>query len=312
MTKEFKILSIDGGGFRGVYPAHFLARMEEEYSLDWLESFNLITGTSTGSIIAAGIVCGVPMKEILALYEEHGEKIFKKGLNPAFGFLGSRYNNTHLKSALKDVFGEKKLGDLSFPLIIPSTDIGNGGVHVFKSSYDAGFVRDKDVLVRDAVLASCSAPTYFDPIKVGKYSLCDGGLWANSPSLVAAVDAKKRLGQKLENLKVFSVGTGISKRFYPFNDSPLLSGWGFLSRWGRGKFIDMILNLQSQNANNMLFLLLEKSQILRINFESESNLPLDEPKELHDLVSRADREFTHRSEEIKGFLGLTSEVVNDG
>ena len=86
------------------------------------------------------------------------------------------------------------LGQVKIPLILPAVDIGNGCVHVLKSNYDPTFTRDYKVRVSDAVLASCSAPTYFDPIVIDdKYRLVDGGLWANNPSLVATIDAKYRL-----------------------------------------------------------------------------------------------------------------------
>ena len=89
--------------------------------------------------------------------------------------------------------------------------------------------------------------------------------------MVAAIDAKKRLGIDLDDIQILSIGTGTSKQYYPQSKSLLksLTGWGFATKWGRGKFIDMILNLQSQTANNMLGLALRPDQLLRINFESD-------------------------------------------
>jgi patatin-like phospholipase/acyl hydrolase len=306
--KEFKILSIDGGGFRGAYSAHLLKQIEEKYSINWLEDFDLITGTSTGSIIAAGLACGKTAGELAAIYEEHGKDIFKKRWPGQKGFVASRYNNKGLSSQLDEIFGETKLGEVGIPLIIPATNIGLGCVHVFKSKFDEGFVRDPEVLVRDAVLASCSAPTYFAPHKVKENLLADGGLWANSPSLVAAIDAKKRLNQKLEDLRVLSIGTGHVKTFYPQKISLKrgLWGWGFLTRWRGGKFIEMILNLQSQNAANMLGLLLETEQILRLNFESDQAIPLDDPNEYSDLIARAAHTFTHQAADIDRFVNSTT------
>ncbi|MFC1497346.1 CBASS cGAMP-activated phospholipase [Verrucomicrobiota bacterium] len=307
MTEHFKILAIDGGGFRGVYPAHLLKRIEKEFNVQWRESFDLLAGTSTGSIIAATLALGKSASEVLEMYSQHGADIFHKCFRPRLGLLASKYSNTNLQRILNDFFGNAKLGDIEMPLILPATDIGNGCVHVFKSAYDKGFVRDKDVLVADAVLASCSAPTFFPPTLLSgdkPYLLADGGLWANSPSLVAAIDAKRRLGADLDNLRILSIGTGNAKQFYPIKNFKKRSflGWGFAAKWGRGKFVEMLLNLQSQTANNMLGLLLEQDQVLRLNFESDNELPLDKPDEFHDLVSRADREFTHSSAEIKKFL----------
>lgn len=307
MQKPFKILAVDGGGFRGVYSAHILKRIEDEFSIKWRNDFNLIAGTSTGSIIAASLALGLSANKVIEVYKDHGADIFKKSLFPRKGIIRSRYDNTGLRTVLGSLFEGAKLGDIEVPLILPATDIGNGCVHVFKSTYHNEFFRDKDVPVADAVLASCSAPTYFPPaITSGDdpYLLADGGLWANSPSLVAAIDAKRRLGANLEDLRVLSIGTGKSNQFYPikkYREKPHI-GWGFATKWGHGKFIEMLLNLQSENANNMLGLLLEQDQILRINFESDKKLPLDSPSEYDDLVTKADREFTHQSAKIQQFI----------
>jgi predicted acylesterase/phospholipase RssA len=300
----FRILSIDGGGFRGVYPAHVLKRIEEELNICVRDEFDLIAGTSTGSIIAGGIANGVSPREITAMYESKGSQIFKKRWLARLGLAASRYRRKSLQAIVTEVIGNTKLGEIDQPLIIPATDVGNGCVHVFKSSYDEEFVRDNNVLLRDAILASCAAPTYFDPIKVDKYLLADGGVWANCPAMVAVIDAKKRLGVKLDDIQVLSIGTGISNQYYDQSPGRLKSliGWGFATRWGRGKFIDMILNLQSQTANSMVGLLLRPEQVLRINFDSDTPMPLDDPNEYSKLVSRADKDFTHNASAIRQFL----------
>ncbi|MDR2706884.1 MAG: patatin-like phospholipase family protein [Planctomycetaceae bacterium] len=245
----FKILSIDGGGFRGVYAAHILKRIEETYKVSWTTDFDMITGTSTGSIIAAGLVCGMSAKEVVDKYETLGKTVFKKKLSCRLWGIGgllsqcySPYNANNLKKELENVFGNKKLGDYKFPLLIPATDIANGTVYVFKSQYDNNFVRDKEMRVADAVLASCSAPIYFDPQHVGDYLLADGGLWANNPALIATVEAKRRFAQPLENVQILSLGTGESRLSYSMKPSCL--GWGFLTRWNKSQLIEMILNLQ--------------------------------------------------------------------
>jgi hypothetical protein len=140
------------------------------------------------------------------------------------------------------------------------------------------------------------------------YLLADGGLWANSPSLVAAIDAKRRLNAKLDDLRILSIGTGRAKQFYSIKRFKRrgLFGWGLATRWGL-KFIPMLLNLQSETANNMVGLLLDPDQILRLNFESDKSLPLDRPKEFDDLVTQADRKFTHRSAEIQRFIRQVQE-----
>ncbi len=302
---QFKILSLDGGGFRGIFAAYILKRIEDEFSVNWLKEFNLIAGTSTGSIIASGLVTGLTANDIFSFYEKNSGKIFHKSFYK-LGLFASQYTTRYLKKLLKDVFGEKRLGDYSFPLIVPSTDIGAGKVHVFKSSYDKEFVRDKSVYVRDAVLASCSAPTFFNPLTVNNYLLSDGGLWANNPSLVAVIDAQRRLGVSIKDIKIFSIGTGIGNVFYSQKNTFLSKffGWGFLTRWQRERLIEMILNLQSETVDNILSLLLDECQIMRINFESDRKLPIDDIEMNKDLQSKADRYFSHNSEKIKSFLAI--------
>lgn len=307
ITEKFKILSIDGGGFRGAYSAHILKRIEEEFHIHWKNDFNLIAGTSTGSIIAAGLAFGMSAKELFDFYEKYGKDIFKKRFVHRTGLFFSQYRQHTLKEILDSVFGDTRLKDIAVPLIIPSTDIGNGCVHVFKSAYHDEFVRDPNVKVADAVLASCSAPTYFDPHLVdNKYLLCDGGLWANNPALVAMIDAKKRLGIKIEDLLILSIGTGTGKQYYypQAKQKKSIFGWGFITKWERNKFIDMVLNLQAENSTNMLKLLLQEGQLLRINFEADRKLSLDDPSLLADWVSKADHDFTHNYKDIAAFLEL--------
>lgn len=307
MSRQVRILAIDGGGFRGVYSTHLLRRIQEEFDVDWRKDFALLAGTSTGSIIAASLAIGKNPSQVLDMYEQHGHSIFRKPFGLGLGLLGSKYPDSELGNLLFDFFGEIKLGDIEMPLLIPTTDIGNGCVHVLKSSYHNEFNRDRNVLLANAVLASCSAPTYFPPMLLPgeqPYLLADGGLWANNPSLAAAIDAKHRLGAELTDLRILSIGTGEAKQYYPikhFRNSGLF-GWGIVTKWGRQKFIRMLLNLQSETADNMLGLLLNRDQILRLNFKSDRDLPLDSPDEFEDLVTRADRDFTHRSSEIRSFI----------
>ncbi len=320
MNTPFYILSIDGGGFRGIFAAHILKIMEEEWKIDWQKQFGMLAGTSTGAILAAGLACKLTAVQLTEFYEAHGRAIFTPRLRSRFDpfkLFTSRYSTRRLKGLLEKELGDTLLGQVKIPLILPTVDIGNGCVHVLKSKYDPTFTRDYKVRVSDAVLASCSAPTYFDPVVIDdKYQLVDGGLWANNPSLVAAIDANYRLKIPLENIRVLSIGTGKSKVFYPrsedkFRDCLLRSwqGWGFVTCWKRSKFIDLILNLQSENAHNMLCLLfgespLDSKQVLRLNFESDRPLSLDSVSKRYDWISEADRTFTHQSPRIAQFLSI--------
>ena len=308
MSKTFRILAIDGGGIRGIYPAHILRCIEERLRIDLYDAFDMIAGTSTGSIIAAGVAIGLPATDIVAMYEEHGAKIFQK---KNFFFPGRRlksmlqpmldsvYDVNYLERLLSDVFKDKRLGEIEKPLLLPSTDIGNGCVHVLKSGYSKEFTRDNNVLVKDAVLASCSAPTYFDPHKLDHYLLADGGLWANNPALAAVIDAQRRLRVHQDNIQVLTIGTGHSRTMYGASTS---RKWGLITGWKHKEFINFILSLQSQSALNYLNLQLRSDQIKRIDFESDLPLPLDDAAKMDDLITKADHDFTHESEKIRQFI----------
>lgn len=295
-----KILCIDGGGIRGYFACYFLQRIQQEFGLSYTEKFDLICGTSTGSIIAAALSTDYPLAKVVELYEKKGSEIFNAKKLNLRGALRSKYSSLPLRKELINAFGEATLSDAKTRLLIPSTDIVNAQVHVFKSPYLDSFVRDKDVRIADAVLASCSAPTYFKPAYVDPYLLADGGLWANDPSLVAYIEAVGKLGVDSKEVKIFSVGTGIGNKYYSAASKD--RNWGALTGWGGPEIIDLILNLQSKTAGNMLGLLLPSNQYYRINFERSTKLSLDGVEILSDLKAIADRIFTEKCTEIKTFL----------
>ena len=202
----FKILALDGGGVRGIYSAHVLRRLCESFDLTPSRTFDLIVGTSTGSIIAAAPATDYDLADVCEKYETSAPQIFTSSLLPNKGIFGSKYSQRPLKDLLESVFHSKTLGQVTNRLVIPATDISNGNVYVFKSSYDPSFVRDRATPVATAVLASCAAPLFFDPVSVGTYLVADGGMWANNPSVVALTEGLSRLKQKLDDIRILSIG----------------------------------------------------------------------------------------------------------
>lgn len=311
MEKNFKILSIDGGGIRGYYSALILKQIEDKIGIKLNEHFDLIAGTSTGSILASAIACGIPLDDVIKLYAEEGKEIFKKRFTSFKGLRKSKYDNSHLKSLLDDKFGNMTMCDKSIKtrLLIPTTDISNGDVHVVKSHYMEEFKRDKNRKLKDVILASCSAPLYFDPTKLDNYLLADGGLWANNPSLVALTEGIGKIkvvnGEEitLENTKLLSIGTGIGHKYYDSKNYQC-DNWGFLGAWDNSKLVDTILNLQSITAQNTVRFMLPENNYLRINFESENELSLDSTDILTYLESKAGRDFTFNTQKIEEILGV--------
>lgn len=297
---KFNILAIDGGGIRGMYAAHILKRVSAELHVNFITQFDLITGTSTGSIIAAALAAGIAIDDVAAFYENEGHKVFLSQRFNLRGTLRSKYSKKELSNILNEFFQHQVLADAKTRLLIPATDISNGTVHVFKSPYLEEFVRDKNVRIADAVSASCSAPLYFDPQQVTPYLLSDGGLWANNPALVGLIEATGKLRIPIQNVRLFSVGAGMSRKYY--NMSPKTTNWG-LARWKPLKLVSMILNLQSSSAENMVRLMLPQSSYVRINFSTDNELSLDDcSTSINDLKTKADFDFTHDSQKIRDLL----------
>jgi hypothetical protein len=300
----FKILAIDGGGIRGLYAAYILKRIREEFDIIFSEYFDLIVGTSTGSIIAGALAVDRPIEKIVLLYEVEGRKIFTSNSFSLNGFYRSKYSKKHLENILNKEIGNKILSDIKKTrLIIPATDIANGQVFVFKSSYLEEFVRDKNIKIVDAILSSCSAPIYFDPNRLENYLLADGGLWANNPALVGLTEAIGKLEIDKNDVRILSIGTGIGKHYYKI-DSAETKNWGLVNGWEGKKIIDIILNLQSTSAENIVRLILKEEKYLRLNFITDSKLSLDKLDILEELKTKADHTFTYEVNRIESFLEL--------
>ncbi len=132
-----RILTIDGGGIKGVFPASFLATVEESLEESVANYFDLIVGTSTGGILALGLGIGLSAREMLAFYAECGPTIFKGSrVGRWLRWLGtSKYSSTPLENALRRCFSDKRLGDSTKRLVIPSLNLENGEVYVYKTAH---------------------------------------------------------------------------------------------------------------------------------------------------------------------------------
>lgn len=317
MSKKFRILCLDGGGIRGLYSAQMLKRMKKDCNIDFYNDFDLIVGTSTGSILAGSIVKQIDIEKVIALYVNEGKNIFKKRWLSRIGLFASKYNPNPLKEQLKAIFKNTTLGDIEKPLLINATDIGNSTQFVFKTTFNGQqdsngntkeLVRDKEILLSDAILASSSAPIFFPPHKIGNFLLADGGLWANSPVLVALAEAKKIFKMEPNDVIIISIGTGVEENDYHINTK----WWGFLTGWKREKLISMILNLQTKTNNSLLQFLMPKENILRLTYTSDKALPLDDVSQNENLLSKADKDFSDRHSEIQSFINkyIKDEHVN--
>lgn len=209
---RFRILSIDGGGIKGVFAASFLASLEDNLQFPIHEYFDLIAGTSTGGIIALGLGFGRSAKELVNFYLERGPEIFPAEARTFRGVLkmlikGHRYKSTALRAALTEVFGDAVLGEAKTRLLIPTLNAASGVIHVYKTPHHPKLEIDHKVKIVDVALATSAAPTYF-PVHIAPEGVpfLDGGLWANNPTGMAVVEAITMLGIERNQIEVLSIG----------------------------------------------------------------------------------------------------------
>ena len=294
---SFSILALDGGGARGIYGARLLTKIEESLGVRIKDCFDLIAGTSTGSILAGAAATAIPMADIVELFERESPRIFRKrGITTGLSILWrSRYSRHELDDVLQRYVHGITLGEVPTPLMITSADLATGGVHVFKSGYLAElggpYDRDGEVLLKDAILASCAAPTFFDPKEIGSHLLVDGGLWANNPSIIALTEALSKFNRTIGEVRVLSIGTGHAPNMYRRRRR-----WGLLTGWGRDKLVSYTLGLQSQASTNMARLILGQ-RYFRLDPAIET-WELDDTRHLGNLKALADRDFAHESRAI--------------
>jgi len=204
---RFRILSIDGGGIKGVFPAAFLSSIENALGGGSIsEFFDLIAGTSTGGIIALGLGLGLKAGDVLGFYEKYGPDIFpRKGFWSWFG--AAKYDVEPLRKALDQTFGSKRLGDSTRRLLVPSFNATTGRIHIYKTAHHPRLQMDFKVPVIDVALATSAAPVYLPPHRSGQdIVLIDGGIWANNPVGLAVTEAISMLGRTGPDLDVLSIG----------------------------------------------------------------------------------------------------------
>ncbi|HWO08142.1 MAG TPA: patatin-like phospholipase family protein [Polyangiaceae bacterium] len=257
-----RILSIDGGGIRGIVAGQVLARLEQflcaesgNASLRLADCFDLIAGTSTGGILTCiyltpdgaqgGPRAKFSAQDAVDLYLNHGDDIFSIPLFKRIGSLGGlgdeRYPVSVLEKTLSLYLGDTRLSELLQDCAITAYDIAEREVVIFNSRDNRlGKRPDKDFYVRDVARATSAAPTYFEPANIRAFDrsvrpLVDGGVFANNPALCAYAELNGN-GGGLHDVALLSVGTGGVEKAYSHSEA---KDWGALA-WVR-PIIDITL-----------------------------------------------------------------------
>ena len=336
--KPFKILSIDGGGIRGIYPAKILSELE--FLLDKDNKpitnlniyFDLRCGTSTGGIIALGLALGMKSEDILKLYTHNAKLIFGNKRNIIASLFNPIHKTDNLEELLKESYskfsidGDTRLGHAKTRVCIPVYNGHYGRVSVLKTSHHQDLMRDYQYPAHDVALSTAAAPFYFKPHsfkyrKKGQQdentvtNNFDGGIFANNPTLIGLLEAIETLQVPIDKLKILSIGTGTKM----FKEQSNGNGWGiwYWVNLPNIKIMELMSSSQSDDiANTVKFLNQgvgnsgsKKFYYKRIQFqfEDQESIRLDEtdPEKLEQLIERANNDFQKEGSEI------ISEFCND-
>ncbi|KAG6387910.1 hypothetical protein SASPL_153105 [Salvia splendens] len=274
------ILSIDGGGIRGVIPAKILEFLESELQkLDGEDAriadyFDVIAGTSTGGLVTAMLTAPdannrpiYAAKDIAPFYVQHGPKIFPERcglLGSVAALVGPKYDGKYLQGLTREILGQTRLHQTLTNVVIPSFDINYMQPTIF-SSYQVKNLGYKDALLSDICIATSAAPTYFPPHSFTNaddsgrswdFNLIDGGLAANNPTLVAMSEVVSRSDDlfptdplNCTNVLVISLGTGSAKK--EDYTAKMASKWGVLG-WLLQRNSTPIIDIYNQASAHMV------------------------------------------------------------
>jgi uncharacterized protein len=242
-----KVLSIDGGGIRGLIPAVVLAAVEERCGKRIADAFDLLVGTSTGGILALALARAdrqYMAKDLIELYEEDGPKIFHRSLLRRFesvdGYIDELYDHKALKESLRKHLGDARLKDASCHVFITAYELNLRKAFFFRSARATGEERASqppdayDFPMAEVAHATSAAPTYFEPVRATSatgeaYDLIDGGVFATNPAMCAYAELRKT-GAASDPV-FLSLGTGTQTRQHAI-DPERARGWGKLG-WVR-------------------------------------------------------------------------------
>ncbi|MCD2176091.1 patatin-like phospholipase family protein [Rhizobium sp. C4] len=305
-SKPYRILSLDGGGAKGFYTLGVLAEIEGLIGCRLHERFDLVFGTSTGSIIGSMIALGMSVDEIHDLYKKFVPDIMKlKKPND---------KSAKLAELAKEIFKNAKFDDVKTAVGVVTTnwDIERplifkaniSQAHGRKGTFQPGF----GVSIGDAVQASCSAFPFFAPKTVTKANgdevkLVDGGYCANNPTLYAIADATGSLNIAHQDLRVVSVGVGV----YPSPKAPLFSKMYWAKYLLSVQLLQKTLEINTQSMDQLRSILFKDVPTVRISDtfeqpEMATDLFEHNLKKLNMLRQRGRESFAKVESTLKDFL----------
>ncbi len=319
MAATVRILSIDGGGIRGLIPAAVLAWLEARTGRPICESFHLIAGTSTGGILAAGLCApragGGPRygaRDLVRFYREEGPRIFHRSLWHGVASLGGtvdeKYPADALEKTLRRLLGDLTLSQARAELLVTSYDIERRNPYFFKSWKARGErlragerAAQREFRLRDVARATSAAPTYFEPARVNNaagepFALIDGGVFANNPAMCAVASARV-LFPRARRYLIVSLGTGQAERPIPYDEA---RDWGLVG-WAR-PILSVIFDGVCDTVDYQLMQEFPRGyHRFQTDLGPGTNDDLDDtrPENLDRLQARADALIRARGDELR-------------
>jgi len=324
-----KVLSIDGGGIRGIIPGQIMVEIEKEFKIIPADYFDIISGTSTGGILACAYLCPdksgknprYNCEQVVNLYFEYGDDIFDipffHKIVSAGGLIDEKYPEDGIEDVLEDHFGELWLKDLLKPCLITSYDIKSRKGHFF---YQHKAKNDKtyNFKVKDVARATAAAPTYFEAALISsqdgtKYPLIDGGVFVNNPSICAYSEVRKMSKFKRANkeeatakdMKILSLGTGTARQKYRYSKA---------KNWGMAEWIKPLIDIMMSGSSdvnhfhlNKIYSTINSDQYLRINGplpKGADAMDNVDPGNLKVLKTFAQELFEKSRDKIEKYLAL--------
>ena len=293
-----RVLSIDGGGIRGLIPAVVLTEIEERSGKRIWELFDLIAGTSTGGILACALCAPdpLPAEQLVGLYEDEGPKIFDRSvwqrIRSAEGLLDEKYDAAALDRALERFLSDKRLAETKPDLLIPAYNMDDPGPYFFKSR--KAREEGEDFALSEVARATSAAPTYFEPFPLNGEALVDGGVFATNPAMCAVAEVMRF--QPTADLVLLSLGTGQRTHKRSFDE---IKNWGLIE-WAK-PILDVVFDGVSDAVDYQLQHVLDAGHYWRLQVElTQASDDMDNAnvENLADLRAQAEQLIADRSADI--------------
>lgn len=269
--KVVKILSISGGGIKGIIPALVLKELEKKLkaakkNTSFWQIFDLIAGTSTGGLISLGLTAPkkgsqeqlLTIQNLIDIYQKKGLQIFPRrifnSLRSVKQIFDEKYQASSLEGLLLELFGQTTLDQALTNLLITSYDIENRKPFFFKKRPILKETqKDPNFYYKDIGRAITAAPTYFEAAQIQtietneQYSLIDGAVFANNPVLCAYTEAKK-IYPNAKKYIVVSLGTGLTNTTYPYKKAKKWGALDWIAPWNGTPLLNVMMDGQNDNV----------------------------------------------------------------